>query len=95
MSACMAHLRDEPALATCNTLCDLSGYTGDVTAGDLAAVATVTNKHWPPASRARTAFVTKDPGFPNWARIMCHQFDEREFKAFESAEAAEMWLAQT
>lgn len=86
-------LRANPGLADCDTICDLTGYTGDVTAEDVASLAVLTNESRVDRDRAaRTAYVTHDSGFSNWTQVMNHQFDGRKFRVCGSILAAEAWL---
>lgn len=86
-------LRTYPGLADCDTICDLTAYTGNVTAEDVAALAGLTNDSRIDRVRAaRTAYVTHDSGFSDWAQVMNHQFEGRKFCVFGSVLAAEAWL---
>lgn len=86
-------LRAHPGLADCDTICDLTAYTGSVTADEVASLALLTNEsRIDPVRAARTAYVTHDSGFSNWAQVMNHQFDARKFCVFGSVKAAEAWL---
>lgn len=86
-------LQNHPQLADCDAVCDLTAYTGDVTADDVASLALMTNDSRTDRGRAaRTAYVTHDRGFSNWAQVMNHQFEGRKFCVFSSMLAAEAWL---
>jgi hypothetical protein len=85
--------RESPGLADCDTVCDLTAYTGDVTADDVASLAMLSNdSRTEPDKLASTAYVTRDNGFADWAGVMNHQFAGRRFAIFGSMAAAEAWL---
>lgn len=86
-------LRSHPGLADCDAVCDLTAYTGSVSADDVSSLAALTNDRRIDRVRAaRTAYVTHDSGFSDWAQVMNHQFEGRKFCVFGSVLAAEAWL---
>lgn len=90
-----ALVRANPAVADYDAISDITRYTGDVSMDDMASVAMLMNDFRTHASGpARSALITHDPGFADWARLMSHQFERRRFGVFGSHAAAEAWLAE-
>lgn len=86
-------LRRNPELADYDAVWDAIGYAGDISTDDMASVAMLMNDFRTDADgMARTALITLDGGFADWAQLMGHQFDRRRFCVFNSRAAGEAWL---
>lgn len=81
-----------PELADYDAVCDVTGYTGDVTTDHMASVAMLMNELRANDLPARTALVARDSGFSDWAQVMNHQFDARQIRVFSSTMAAAAWI---
>lgn len=91
----IALVRSNPEIADYDAISDFTRYTEDVSTDDMASVAMLMNDFRTQASGlARSALITHDAGFADWARLMSHQFERRRFGVFGSHAAAEAWLAE-
>lgn len=89
----VAILRSHPEVADYDAICDLTDYTGDVGVDEMASVAMLMNDLRTGVSgMARSALITLDQGFADWAQLLGHQFERRRFGVFGSRSAAEAWL---
>ncbi|MBW3617067.1 MAG: hypothetical protein KY446_04840 [Proteobacteria bacterium] len=84
----------DPEVTRFDMLFDLTEYEGSVGNDDVEAiVAAYKQSNSDPLHPCRTAFVTPDPYFDDWAVVMSFQFTGREHRAFASFGAAETFLA--
>jgi hypothetical protein len=87
-----ATMRANPELATFDSVVDLIAYEGDVTAAQVAALASDLNRIRPKdCLPVRSAFVTHDAHFVTWMQAMTFQFEGREFQLFPTVELADAW----
>ena len=92
-SLSQAYLSD-PDVTRLDMLFDLTAYRGSVGNDDVETiVAAYKQSNSDPLHPCRTAFVTTDPFFDDWATVMSFQFTGRERRAFASFAAAEAFLA--
>ena len=89
-----AYLED-PEVTRLDMLFDLTEYQGAVGPGDVdSIVAAYKQSNSDPLHPCRTAFVTTDPLFFQWAAAMSFQFPGREHRAFPTFQAAEAFLGE-
>ena len=84
---------ERPELTDYDMLYDLTAYTGEVQADEIPPIVDAYARVGPePAVPCRTAFVTADRTFHEWATAMDRQFPGREHRAFPHAGPALRFL---
>jgi len=97
LQAAMAKLWDEfPDIASCDSLCDMRCFTGDIGFDDISAVADAWRLFCGGKDRGRrTAIVSRDRFASLLVQAIALRFGGRELAVFHTIDEAAAWLDRT